>query len=212
VQVRRRESSWPRERPSPPKLGWRAWLLGAPFPDSRLRCHSLVSRRSASLGHELRTEISFRGQRVMGDAAQSEIRGQVGAISRERPQMMQLEVVRFPAALTARVDIGAVRTISPMNLAPDGCWDVSTALARLVMGRLVDRRGDALARLVMGRLVDRRGDALARCFGGRTFRAVRAPIAPASANQGPATTQPRGGSFAMCMTASDLRQEQSPEN
>ena len=99
-----------------------------------------MSRRVAALGHELRAKISFRSQRVMGDAAQSEIRCQVGAISGKWLQMVQLEVVRFPAALTARVDIAAARTISAMHLAPHGCWNVSTALARLAVRLLVHFR------------------------------------------------------------------------
>jgi hypothetical protein len=79
----------------------------------------------------------------------------VGAISREWLQMVQLEIARLAAPLTACVDIRAACAVSPMHLAPHGRRNISTALARLAVWRLV---------------YFRRGDALARCIGRRRWR------------------------------------------
>jgi hypothetical protein len=94
----------------------------------------------------------------------------MGAILRERSQMMQLEIVRFATAQAASVEKRTSRAVSSIHFPPHCCSNISTPLARCFgWGFAARARFDALAQCfgwgfaALGRRA--RFDALARCFG-----------------------------------------------
>jgi hypothetical protein len=79
---------------------------------------------------ELRPKLLFRGEQVMGPAAQREISRLVLATSSKRLQMVKLEAARFTTTLTRGVDVRAARGVALKYLAANGGGDISSAPAR----------------------------------------------------------------------------------
>ena len=74
----------------------------------------------------LAAEVFLGGQGVVRRAAQGQVGCDVGSASGEWLQMMKLEVVRFAATLTPRIDVTAASAVAPEHFASLGRGDVST--------------------------------------------------------------------------------------
>ena len=107
----------------------------------------LVSGRVARVPDETHAEVVLRSQRVVRSAAKREIGQRVLAALREGLQMVELEVMRFSAALPGVVEVCAAALIAFEDGAPDRGGDASSALARAREARcaLGRRAGDRAA-------------------------------------------------------------------
>ena len=92
----------------------------------------LVREPVARLGHELSAEIGLGGESVMGSAAQREIVLAALAALRERLEVMQLQVVRFAAALSGGIDVSTAPAVPLEHGAPNGGRNMASATALLL--------------------------------------------------------------------------------
>ena len=76
-----------------------------------MRREGLVREPVTCLSHELSAEIGLGGESVMGSAAQREIMIAVLAALRESLEVMQLQVVRFAAALSGVIDVSTAPAV-----------------------------------------------------------------------------------------------------
>jgi hypothetical protein len=85
-----------------------------------------MAQRVAFQRNVLAAEVFLGGQGVVRRAAQSQVGGRVGSASRERLQMVKLEVMPLTTTPTARVDVSTLAAISTEHFSSLGCGDVST--------------------------------------------------------------------------------------
>jgi hypothetical protein len=86
-----------------------------------------VIRRSSLVVHEVATGVAFRGERVVRATAQRNVVRRVFAVARKGLDVVELEAVRFSAALPRDGGVGTTPSIALVDGAPDRRGNVSTA-------------------------------------------------------------------------------------